>query len=276
MHLPAIVRYIAQCSGAYHIFTSTWGFRRCSFQLTGQCESLSIVKRAPDGSAFFLYIYIHKQLLSQTNQTGAFGFIFYTMKKKDLLFFTFLFLLTGLFVSCGDDDDNDDGNGGVPPTEQGNTEIKTDYTATYQVKTATIKGINDTYFNNVGITIYEDFNTKYSLAYESGILYLLPYERVGGAFNLKLRTNYYGHPIEGGWYSDKVSAKDMGKVSGLSSVTTKLKESVYYPKLQPYHGYAMYFTTEDGEVKYLRVYCSGYTLDNFGQLNTITLMYQLY
>lgn len=197
------------------------------------------------------------------------------MKKKDLLFFTFLFLLTGLFVSCGDDDDNDDGNGGVPPTEQGSTEVKTDYTATYQVKTATIE---PSYNGDIKkhITIYEDFNTKYSLAYYDGILYLLPYERVNGTFNLKLDSDYGVPNGIGGWHSDKVSAKDMGKVSGLSSVTTKLKESVYYPKLQPYHGYAMYFTTEDGEVKYLRVYCTGYTSDNYGHLLTITLMYQLY
>ncbi|MBT9678919.1 hypothetical protein GPL04_01310 [Parabacteroides distasonis] len=26
--------------GVSYIFTSAWGFRRCSFRLTGQCESL--------------------------------------------------------------------------------------------------------------------------------------------------------------------------------------------------------------------------------------------
>jgi len=36
---------VEQKSIGYIIYSSAWGFRRCSFRLTGQCESLSIVER---------------------------------------------------------------------------------------------------------------------------------------------------------------------------------------------------------------------------------------
>ena len=41
----------------YDIFASAWGFQRCSFLLTGQCESLYSVERA-SGLAPRLFIYI--------------------------------------------------------------------------------------------------------------------------------------------------------------------------------------------------------------------------
>lgn len=40
-----------------YILTHTWGFRRCSFRLTGQCEGLSIVERVTEWLyAFFSYV----------------------------------------------------------------------------------------------------------------------------------------------------------------------------------------------------------------------------
>ena len=40
---------------AFYILTLAWGFRRCSFRLTGQCEGLSIVERVTEWLyAFFL------------------------------------------------------------------------------------------------------------------------------------------------------------------------------------------------------------------------------
>ena len=36
---------------------SAWGFRRCSFRLTGQCEGLSIVERVTGlAPRFFMYM----------------------------------------------------------------------------------------------------------------------------------------------------------------------------------------------------------------------------
>ena len=37
-----------RCKRANYIQTSAWGFRRCSFRLTGQCESLYSVERVTD------------------------------------------------------------------------------------------------------------------------------------------------------------------------------------------------------------------------------------
>ena len=39
-----------------YILTLAWGFRRCSFQLVGQCEGLSIVERVTELAPRFLYV----------------------------------------------------------------------------------------------------------------------------------------------------------------------------------------------------------------------------
>lgn len=49
-----------------------------------------------------------------------------------------------------------------------------------------------------------------------------------------------------------------------------------YSTVQPNHGYAAFFTTEENEVKYLRIFIEGYTLDHSGTLESITIQYQLY
>ena len=46
----------ARCKKANYIQTSAWGFRRCSFRLTGQCESLYSVERVTDWLHVFLCI----------------------------------------------------------------------------------------------------------------------------------------------------------------------------------------------------------------------------
>ena len=43
---------------ADYIQTSAWGFRRCSFRLTGQCESLYSVERVTGLAPRFLCIYL--------------------------------------------------------------------------------------------------------------------------------------------------------------------------------------------------------------------------
>ena len=50
----------------------------------------------------------------------------------------------------------------------------------------------------------------------------------------------------------------------------------YNAEVQPKHGYRGYFATEDGELKYIRLHITGYTLDREGALETATVMYQLY
>lgn len=194
--------------------------------------------------------------------------------KKIFFVFSFLLLLAGLFVNCSSDDD--EGNG-EPTTD--NTETKSDYTATNKVKTVTIKSYNVQERND--ITIYEDFNRKYSLTYYEGYLYLFPYERINGSWSLRIDNTYgwpYGYLIR----SNNIVIKDMGKVNGISAIVEKPKASgtssgyYVYPNLQPYHGYAMSFKTEDDEVKYLRVYFSKYTTDEDGQISSITIQYQLY
>lgn len=42
-----------------YITTLAWGFQRCSFRLTGQCESLYCVERVTDWLHVF-YIYAEK------------------------------------------------------------------------------------------------------------------------------------------------------------------------------------------------------------------------
>lgn len=195
--------------------------------------------------------------------------------KKIFFVFSFLFLLAGLLVNCSSDDD--EGNG-EPTTD--NTETKSDYTATSKVKTVTIKSYDVNERNE--ITIYEDFNRKYSLTYCIGYLYLLPYERINGIWSCSIDRNYYGYPYNNLIHSDNIVIKDMGKMNGISAIVEKPKASgtdgghYAYPNLQPYHGYAMSFKTEDDEVKYLRVYFSKYTKDEFGQISSITIQYQLY
>lgn len=196
--------------------------------------------------------------------------------KKKLFVFSFLFLLAGLLVSCSSNDD--EGNGEPPPD---NTETKSDYTATSKVKTVTIKSYDVQERND--ITIYEDFNRKYSLTYFGGYLYLFPYERINGSWNLRIDRNYYGYPFSKTIMSDNIVIQDMGKMNGISAIVGKNIKSelngegrAVYPSLQPYHGYAMSFKTEDDEVKYLRVYFSKYTTDEYGQISSITIQYQLY
>ena len=197
--------------------------------------------------------------------------------KKKLFVFSFLFLLAGLLVSCSSNDD--EGNGEPTPD---NTETKSDYTATNKVKTVTIESYNPSKRND--ITVYEDFNRKYSLTYLGGCLYLFPYERIGGGWvNQAVEKITYGYPYGNIIKSNNVVIKDMGKMNGISAIVEKPKASetddkgrAIYPNLQPYHGYAMSFKTEDDEVKYLRVYFSKYTTDEYGQISSITIQYQLY
>ena len=46
--------------------------------------------------------------------------------------------------------------------------------------------------------------------------------------------------------------------------------------VQPNHGYTTYFTTENNEVKYMRIFIKDYSLSDDVGLTSITIQYQLY
>lgn len=195
------------------------------------------------------------------------------MKIKNLLFLVPMLVMSLFLVSCGDDDDNDLNNGG---SNGDNTEIKGDYTATTSIKTATLTS-SGVYGNPVtGIRIYEDFNNLYTLVLSGGNICFVHYPRHNGEWK-----NQY--TIKG-----KNGIKDIGKVTSLQDVDIKNKEkendnyySHYYgghcySQVQPSHSYTAYFTTENDEIKYMRIFVKDYKLDDEGSLASITIQYQLY
>lgn len=156
-------------------------------------------------------------------------------------------------------------------------EMTDDYIATTSVKTVIIPyAYGKNKYDLAGIKIYEDYNHLYSLAMCNGKICFVHYERDSGRWK--------------GIVSDSHGIKDTGKVASLQEITDKDKgnDSAYegssyysywvykYSTVQPNHGYAAYFTTEEGEVKYLRILITDYTLDDSGALETITVQYQLY
>lgn len=194
------------------------------------------------------------------------------MKIKNLLFLVPMLIMSLCLFSCGDDDDEDVNNGGSGD----NTEIKGDYTATTSVKTATLIS-SEVYGNPVtGIRIYEDFNNLYTLVLSGGNICFVHYTRHNGEWKQ--------YTIKG-----KNGIKDIGKVTSLQDVDIKNKEKendnyynsnyygVYcYSQVQPSHGYTAYFTTENDEIKYMRIFVKDYKLDDEGSLASITIQYQLY
>lgn len=170
-------------------------------------------------------------------------------------------------VSCGDDDDEDVNNGG---SNGDNTEIKGDYTATTSVKTAILTS-SEVYANPVtGIRIYEDFNNLYTLVLSGGNICFAHYPRHYGQWNNNYTTK------------GKNGIKNIGKVASLQDVNIKDKGNDNYygghcfSQVQPKYGYAAYFTTENDEVKYMRIFVKDYKLDDEGSLASITIQYQLY
>ena len=62
-----------------YILTLTWGFRRCSFRLTGQCEGLRIVERVTGLTPRLLFVYIRILIISHI---GVYGFFFIRLIMK--------------------------------------------------------------------------------------------------------------------------------------------------------------------------------------------------
>lgn len=191
---------------------------------------------------------------------------------KNLLFLIPLFFVSLCLVSCGDDDDKMD-----PDTDKTTAQMTNDYIATTSVKKVTMtRGYAETRYDLFGIKIYEDYNHLYSLSMGAGTIEFIHYQRVYGSW-ATLNGYYDDHGIS-----------DRGKVGSIEEITSKSKDNDYteggrynnieykYSTVQPNHGYAAYFTTEESEVKYLRIFITDYTLDDSGALETITVQYQLY
>lgn len=188
-----------------------------------------------------------------------------------------MFVMSLCLVSCGDDDDENVNNGG---SNGDNTEIKGDYTATTSVKTVTLTTSSVNGLPTSGIKIYEDFNNLYSLVLSKGNLCLPHYGRSNGEWSAYIFRQDY---------DTETGIKDIGKVTSLQDIRIKnnnendYRYSKYgsplhfnYSTVQPNHGYAAYFTTENDEIKNLRIFIKDYTLDDNGSLASITIQYQLY
>lgn len=193
-----------------------------------------------------------------------------TMKLRNIFYPVFAVMFSLCLFSCSDDDDDNGGN-------NDNTEVKNDYTATTSVKTATLRYGNDIKGEDY-IVIYEDYNKRYSLLLLYGNICIQPYSRNSGYFNLQNDKN-----------GNLSGIHDLGQINSLQDITEKEKTSdnwdnrynggygyYHYSTVQPNHGYSAYFTTENDELKFVRIYIKDYTLDTSGTLTSITIQYQLY
>lgn len=199
------------------------------------------------------------------------------MKIKSLFFLLPMFVVSLCLVSCGEEDDDQ-----LKPDNTGTAQMTDDYIATTSVKKVTITTADaKNWYDLVGVKMYEDYNHLYSLSISHGSIQLIHYRRSSGAWQSSL-TYSYGDDVDAHGISDR------GKVSSIEEVTSKFKDNDYtrdywreslvyrYSTVQPNHGYAAFFTTEENEVKYLRIFIEGYTLDYSGALESITIQYQLY
>lgn len=212
------------------------------------------------------------------------------MSKKNYLLSMMTTMMVAMlsvgFVSCGDDEE-DNITQNPPKIENNNSNEETkDYTATTTVKTATLKnGYISTYDITNDIIIYTDFNYQYSLLMGGGKIHLCVYHRENGSW--RAYDDSYNLSItlvngQSGWHLTEI--EDIGKVSSINDIVYKTTPPRYLDInnhgkaqiIQPNHGYAMAFITEEKVILYLRVYIQGYTLDTNGSLKEITIQYQLY
>lgn len=173
---------------------------------------------------------------------------------------------------------------------------ETDYTASIAIKEATLKheaNIIDYYperwHTRSNVVIYEDYNYKYTLALGRGELLILMHTRTAGRWGdagqyevLETPDTCYVFP-----YLERLD-----KVRSVSDITehpecycdTKIDSQYSWVEYIPHYtagvlpksGYRGYFATEDGELKYIRLHITDYTLDEEGTLATATVKYQLY
>lgn len=188
----------------------------------------------------------------------------------------------GLFLAgCSEENTPLDDNSG-----EGGTETPVDYTATTNVKTVVleneaISGTSAKFKTKRNKIIYEDFNCSYDLLYSNfcGIV-IAPYYRARGEWYCSMGLHGSTMYAMTGRLSD-VKLMSVGKVDGISNITTKdiQTEGEYSDcsaEVQPQHGYAGYFLTEDGEKKFIRLWVKDYELNSQGTLSSVTVEYQLY
>ncbi len=179
-------------------------------------------------------------------------------------------------VSCSKDNDNNTSNGA---NDGNSTEVTTDYTATFSVKTAIVgkelERSKGSY--SKGVVFYQDFNNQYWVGEDAGAMYLIHEIRKDG------RWNFYDSDIVA-IHSTECGIKDMGKITDITNIISKDKingvgrsyKLKYESEFQPNHGYIVLFTTEEGEQKYLRIFAKDYQLNSGGGLESVTIQYQLY
>lgn len=201
-----------------------------------------------------------------------------TMKLRNIFYPVFAVMFSLCLFSCSDDDDD---NGGNNDNNDDNTEVKNDYTATASVKTVTLRRgpeYEDDIKGENSIVIYEDYNMRYSLLLADGNICIAPHSRLNGYFTSQ--NDRYGN------FS---GIHDLGQITSLQDITAKEKTSdnwngsnygrgrhSHYSTVQPNHGYSAYFTTENDELKFVRIYIKDYTLNTSSTLTSITIQYQLY
>lgn len=197
------------------------------------------------------------------------------MKSNKLLLYVSLIAIPFCIASCDKEDDD------LNTLTDSSVVTDGDYTATTEVKTATV------YFNfDVGrnggegeIAIYEDFSNLYTLSLFSGRLCFVHYSRFNGSW-----SSFYS-------YGD-FDICNVGKKSSLSDIskndpvveqskTYSYTHGIYtkykYCTVHPNYGYWCTLTTED-ETLNMRVLITGYTSDenNNSSINSITIKYQLF
>lgn len=159
------------------------------------------------------------------------------------------------------------------------TEVVSDWTATTEVKTKTVE------MDALPHIIYQDFTFRYDFAFTSGPI-LAPCKRSGNEFSKK---EWYSAVFSVESKYEKAGVVSLGPVNGLSSITSKDTNvqgqkchwgdgylSYYGENFVPHSGYYMYYLKESGDLAFVRLYVSDYTLDSEGTVTSVTIQYQLY
>ena len=193
-------------------------------------------------------------------------------------------ILSVSFVSCGGDDDDDTGPQTIENTETSNTIESTEYIATEQVKTITLKSST-----NQEYMIYKDYYWKHKLYLQGTTIRFNSYHGGGNGWILSNRSGNYGY---------RVGVVDCGQKNGITEISD---QGIYckgsyptsycittsgffdsgirynYSDFKPNHGYMVAFLCGDAlNLNYMRMYPIDYTLDSNDRITSITFEYQIY
>lgn len=168
-------------------------------------------------------------------------------------------------VSCSKSDEDS-----TTPKDPNNTTVVGDYTVSEQVKTAVL---NNSHYNDTTVMLHEEYNNRYYLVLRDARINLVHGFRSAGTWA------YHGNSYYPSAYGQQIKDITNGVINSISEITEKIDEEPYpsaYAEFQPGHGYGAYFTTDAGEKKYVRIYAKSYELDGSGNLQSVTIEYQLY